>query len=74
MSKDVQTDQVPSQRFTSQAFPTAEDMKLWESLDAATQRAITIRDEQEGFESGVAPVETLEERLARVRAEMVHAL
>lgn len=74
MSKDVKSDPVPSERFTSQAFPTAEDMALWDSLDAATQRAIVIRDEQEGFDSGVAPTETLEERLARVRAELVHAL
>ncbi len=60
--------------FSSRVFPTADDMALWESLSAAEQRAIVERDEEAGFRSGAADPETLEDRLARVRASMANAL
>ena len=58
-------------QFSSQAFPSEEGMKRWENLDPASRRAVVVRDEQQGFDSGVAPAETIEERLARVRAALV---
>lgn len=61
-------------RFNSTVFPTDEDMKLWNSLSPEEQRAVIERDEEAAFQSGIAKKETLEERLARVRAKMVHAL
>lgn len=61
-------------RFSSTVFPSADDMKLWNSLSPAEQRAVIERDEEAGFQSDIAKKETLEDRLARVRADMVHAL
>lgn len=60
--------------FSSTVFPSAEDMALWNSLSAEQQRALIERDEEAGSESGTAEPETLEDRLARVRANMAHAL
>ncbi|MFN3314322.1 MAG: hypothetical protein ACK46Q_12765 [Hyphomonas sp.] len=51
----------------SRAFPTEEAMAVWDALSPAEQRAFILRSEQAGFESGIAPDETLAERLARVR-------
>jgi len=53
---------------TSKVFPTQEDMAQWNALSPAEQRAFIESNEEAGFQSGVALVETLEERLARVRA------
>lgn len=55
--------------FTSKAFPTASDMARWDVLSPAEQREFIENSEQAGFESGVAPAETLADRLARVRAK-----
>lgn len=60
--------------FSSKVFPTADDMKLWDSLSDAEKHAIVERDEEAGFQSGIAKPESLEDRLARVRAELAHAL
>ncbi len=55
--------------FTSKAFPTASDVAQWDALSPAEQREFIENSEQAGFESGIAPAETLAERLARVRAK-----
>jgi len=54
-------------KLTSKAFPTARDMELWQNLTPVEQRAVIVRDENEGFRSGAAPAESVEDRLARVR-------
>lgn len=56
-------------KFTSTVFPTEEDMRLWDSLSAAEQRAVVRRDLDEGEASGVAEPETVDQVLERVRAE-----
>jgi len=58
-------------RFSSSAFPTDEDLALWNSLTPAERRAVVRRDEEAGFASGQAPRESLEERLARVRGREI---
>lgn len=63
---DVKTD-ISRLLFASSAFPTDEDMALWNSLTPAEKHAVVLRDEEAGFQSGVAKAETLNERLARVR-------
>lgn len=52
----------------SKVFPDAADMARRKALRPAQQREFIVRSEQAGFESGVAPAETLAARLARVRA------
>lgn len=59
-------------RFTSTAFPTGEDMRLWNSLTAEEQRAVVRRALDEGEASGVAEPESAEEIIRRVRAESEH--
>jgi len=54
--------------FSSTVFPSAEDMALWNRLSDAEKRAVIARDEDAGVRSGVAPKESVEERLSRVRA------
>jgi len=54
--------------FSSKAFPLAEEVAEWDVLSPAEQRAFIEASEEAGFQSGVAPDETLEERLARVRS------
>lgn len=61
------TPHIENPQFTSRAFPTAEDMTLWQSLSPAAQLEVIERDEEAGFQSGVAPHESLADRLARVR-------
>ncbi len=73
MSK-AKTIDVSRLQFVSKAFPTEADMKLWNSLDPAEQRVIIAQSEQAGFDSGIAPDESLEQRLKRVRAEAKRAL
>lgn len=52
----------------SKAFPSEEEMAEWAKLSPAEQRAFIEASEETGFQSCVAPDETLEERLARVRS------
>lgn len=52
----------------TQVFPDAQEMAQWGALTPAEQRARIEREEEEGFQSGEAIPETLEQRLARVRA------
>jgi hypothetical protein len=70
---DTKTD-VSEIKFTSTAFPTDEDMKLWQSLSAEEQRAVIQRDLDEGEASGAAAPETMEKIVQRVRSELAHDL
>ena len=72
--KDTKTTDVSHIKFTSTAFPTDEDMTLWNSLTPGQREAVIIEAEEKGFQSGIAPDESAEERLARVRAKAVHGL
>lgn len=56
-------------RFSSTVFPTAEDKALWESLTAEQQLAVLRRDEQAGFDSGVADHASMAEILAEARRD-----
>ena len=56
-------------RFTSTAFPTDEDMRLWNSLSAEEQRAVVSHDLDEAEASGIAMSETVEQIIKRVRGE-----
>lgn len=69
MNDTIKTD-MSKTVLSSRVFPAAEDMALWQSLSAAEQRAVIERDEEAGFRSGAAEPETLQDRLARVRASM----
>lgn len=72
--KDTKTVDVSDIKFASTAFPTDEDMKLWDSLTPEQREAVIIEAEEKGFRSGIAPDESVEERLARVRAKAVRDL
>ena len=69
MSDTTTTTDSPKVAFSSTVFPTDEDMKLWDSLTPEEQLAVIAHDEEQGSRSGVAPAETLEDRLKRVRAQ-----
>ena len=73
MSNTKSTD-ISGIRFTSTAFPTPEDMRLWHSLSAEQQRAIIMADVKEGLEGPPAPRSTKDELMADVLAEYAHAL
>ncbi len=72
--KDTKTVDVSHIKFTSTAFPTDEDMKLWHDLTPEQREAVIIEAEEKGFRSGIAPDESVEERLARVRTKAVREL
>lgn len=57
-------------KFTSTVFPTPEDMKLWESLTDEQRLAVEIRDEEEGYNSGVAEPRSMDQLIAEAKAEM----
>jgi hypothetical protein len=61
-------------KLSSTVFPTAADRKLWDALSPEDRQAVIIVAEETGFQSGEAPVESIAERLARVRAEPGHGL
>ncbi len=56
-------------RFSSTVYPSAEDIKLWESLSPEAQAALIKRDLDEAERSGKAQSATMEELIARVRAK-----
>jgi hypothetical protein len=58
-------------KLSSTVFPTAEDMALWQSLSEEERLAIIERDEQEAYQSGIAPHVSKDELIARVRTEKV---
>ena len=68
MSK-TQTIDVSDVTLSSLVFPTAEDMAVWNALSAEQKEAFIAEAESRGAESGAAEEETLEARLARVRAK-----
>jgi hypothetical protein len=53
MANTTKTD-ISKINFSSRVFPAAEDMALWDSLSPAEQRAVIERDEEAGFQSGIA--------------------
>jgi hypothetical protein len=55
--------------FASAVFPTAEDKALWQSLTPEQRLAIVRRDEQAGFDSGVADQASMAEILAEARRD-----
>lgn len=58
-------------KMSSTVFPTKEDMKLWESLTHEQRKAVELRDEKEGFRSGVAAKQlTMPELIAEAKAEL----
>jgi hypothetical protein len=64
---DLHTIDISRIVFSSTVFPTTEDRALWERLDAAQRLAVLRRDEQAGFESGVAENTSMEEVLHSAR-------
>ncbi len=54
-------------KFSSTVFPTPEDMKLWESLTDEQRKAIEIRDEEDGYKSGVAEHKSMSQLIAEVK-------
>ncbi len=61
-------------KFSSTAFPTAEDLKLWHSLSEAEKRAIILNDVRQGLDGPVAKNFGKDELVAQVLAEYADAL
>lgn len=55
-------------RFTSTVFPSDADMSLWDSLSVEEQRAVVERDLDDAEASGIAPAESGDRVIERVRA------
>ena len=64
------TDDIFHAKFTSTVFPTDEDMKLWNSLTLEQKKAVEQRDEEKGYQSGIAESRTMQELIAEAKAEM----
>jgi len=60
--------------FASTAFPTEADMTLWRSLSPAEQRALILRDVEEGLRGPAAKKASKDEIMAEALAETTHAL
>lgn len=67
---EAKTVDISGIRFSSTVFPTPEDMELWESLTYEQRKAIEVRDEEEGYRSGVAEPRSMSELIAEAKAEM----
>ena len=67
---DIETVDVSWVKFTSTVFPTKEDMHLWESLTPEQRKAVELRDEEEGYKSGLAEPCTMADIIAEAKAEM----
>ena len=67
---DIETVDISWVKMTSTVFPTKEDMKLWESLTFEQRKAVELRDEEEGYQSGLAEPFTMSEIIAEAKAEM----
>ena len=61
---DTQID-VAKIKVSSTVFPTAADIKLWDALSPEEQQAVIVAAEETGFQSGLAPAESIAQRLAR---------
>lgn len=66
---DVKEPDASSVEFSSTVFPSREDKALWEVLSPAERLALIERDEEAGFQSGVAQHASMHELLAEVYAE-----
>ena len=67
MSKE-KTNSLPEVEFESTVYPTANDIKLWESLSPELQRAIIARELDEAERSGEAASVSMDDLITRVRA------
>ena len=65
--KTIDTSEVT---FSSTVFPTPEDMVLWKSLTPEQRKAVEVRDEEEGYHSGVAEPRSMDALIAEAKAEM----
>jgi hypothetical protein len=45
-------------------------MKVWESLTLEQRKAVELRDEEEGYQSGITDPLTMAELIAEAKAEM----
>ena len=66
---DLKTVDISKVNFTSTVFPTDADMKLWESLTPEQRKAVEVRDEEEGYNSGIAEQRSIQELIAEAKAE-----
>ena len=71
---EIETIDVSHIRFSSAVFPTDEDMALWHSLSPEEQRAVILRDIEEGLEGPPAQLASKDEIMAEVLADMPDAL
>lgn len=55
--------------FSSSAFPSEADLKLWNSLTPQQQHERQLFELQKAKDSGVAPAETFAERLVRLKKQ-----
>jgi hypothetical protein len=67
---DIETVDISGVKMTSTVFPTKEDMKVWESLTLEQRKAVELRDEEEGYQSGITDPLTMAELIAEAKAEM----
>ena len=67
---DIETIDISHVKFTSTVFPTDEDMKLWNSLTPEQRKAVEPRDEEQGYQSGLAEPCTMSEIIAEAKDEM----
>ena len=67
---EVKTVDISGVKFTSTVFPTREDIELWESLTDEQRKAVEVRDEEEGYKSGVAEPRSMSQLIAEAKAEI----
>ena len=67
---DIKTVDISGIKFSSTAFPSQEDMELWESLTYEQRKAVELRDVKEGQTSGLAEPCTMADIIAEAKAEM----
>ncbi len=53
----------------STVFPTSENMKLWKNLTYEQRKAVEVRDEKEGYNSGIAESRSMDQLIAEAKAE-----
>lgn len=67
---DVETLDGSRAVFSSSVAPSAEDLKLWDSLTEDEKAAVIDRELAHSEASGVATLETMASRIERVRKSM----
>lgn len=70
----IDTIDVSNIKFSSTVFPTDEDMKLWESLSPAEQRAVIMRDVKQGLDGPPASKASKAEIMGEVLNELKHGI